>query len=271
MLFRKKNKNDDVESVGFLEKIKTDKKYKAKVELIGYVLIIVLIVIYLNISNLRNNYNYDSPKNVINENTSEEVDNQEDEGSFIDKINDNYSYSVDVEINQKIDGNDVFNKYNYNGKSYKENMIINRVTDSGNITYYKVNDKYYVKDNDAYVPSEEKNIYDLVDGKYLELDGLKKYIKMANLDHYTNYSSGKKEYVYNLKVSDVIQNYKGEEVIIFNIVYENDVIDINSDYTDLFKLMNDKIINAVIKYQYKDIDTVEEFTIIDEKLEENNN
>lgn len=249
--------NNNKES--FFQKVKTDKKYKAKVELLGYVVLIVLIIIYLNISNIGNNYNY----NNVTDNTSSKEETKK-ETNLLDDLDDNYNYSIDVyqETKQSNDTNATNIEINYNGKSYKDNLIINKVINGNSTTYYKVEDEYYTKENEEYNLTDEDIIYDILDKKYLEYNNVKKYIKKASLDHITNYSSGKNEYVYNLKVSDIIQSYKESDLVEIDITIENDIITMNIDYTNLLKVTDETITKCTVTYTYKDINKVEEFNII---------
>ena len=63
--------------------------------------------------------------------------------------------------------------YNYNGDSMIENITSN-------------------------VSSDE--VYDVISNKYIEIDKILELINESSLDHVTNFSNGKKEYVYHYKV-----------------------------------------------------------------------
>lgn len=269
-----KNSNDEKES--FFKKLKNDKKYRAKVELSGYAVFIAILVIFLNVSNIGNNYNY-SANNVVNGNASAEVEDEGENSNSFKSLKDNYSYNVDVSIKRKVvsdegvtngdTGDDgaleEVKTVNYNGKSYGDNVIINKVVDNNTVDYYKVGDYYYTKDGDDYKLVNSDIIYDLLESKYVEVAGVKNYIEKASLDHYTNYSSGKKEYVYNLRVSDVLKSYKGEDLVKIDVVIENEIINIKIDFTNLLKMSDDNISECLITYEYKDIDKIEEFVVIE--------
>lgn len=253
----------------FLKKIKTDKKFKAKVELIGYIVVVVLIVIYINISNIGKNYDYN---NVLNNNITTNTNVDENKSNLLEELNDNYNYNINISItkkksnDQEIDynSNELENiDYSYSGKSYEENIIINKIINDETTTYYKVESEYYTKENEEYKLTDDKIIYDYLSSKYIELENVKKYITASSLDHVTDYSSGKKEYVYNLKVSDIIKTYKENDLVEINIVIENDTINMTIDYTKLLKLIDTTITNCKINYTYTDINEIEEFTIIE--------
>ena len=253
---KSKENNKDKES--FLEKLK-DKKYKAKVELIAGFALIVILLIYSSISGVSNNYNYDYT-NTIKENNNPTT---EEEKFILDKITDNYSYNIDITLTKKEEDNTKTYNYSYNGKIYKNNTIINKVIDNNTHTYYKVDDIYYTKDNEEYIIDDINNIYDLLDYKYLNLEDVKKYIDIATLDHTTNYSNGNIVYNYNLNVSDIIKIYKGEEVSTIEINVIENIPTITIDYTNILKQTDESIEECKVIVKYTDIDTLEEFTIID--------
>ena len=298
MKLKNENKEENnSENKSFFEKLKTDKKYKAKVELTGYAIFIVVLVIFLNISNIGNNYNY-SDNNVVSDNEKTEVDIDEENSDLLESLDNNYSYDIKVEVkkgssdssqnkdaetvqNQDSDANEKQNNENgnadsfgeiktvsYNGEAYDNNIVINKSFDNNNMTYYKVDKEYYTKDGDKFNVVDINSVYDLLDAKYIEIAGVKEYIEKASLDHYTNYSSGKKEYVYNLKVSDVINSFKGDNLVEINVIIENDTINVKIDYSNLIKITDDSIIECLVTYVYKDIDKVEEFVIIEEDKED---
>lgn len=269
----KENPEQDTAKQSFITKMKSDKKYRAKVELAGYGIIIILIVIYVNLSNLTNNYDYNKP---TNKNLDIKTDTEEKQTNLLEKLNNNYNYTIEVSVKKAIENADneetkeTETKYNYNGKSYKNNLIINKKINDVETTYYKVQNEYYQKEQDNYNKIEESTIYDLIESKYIELENIKKYIETSNLDHFTNYSSGKKEYVYNLSLSDIVPNYKENDIVPINITTENEVVTINIDYTKLLKISDKTINECIINYTYSDIDKVEEFSIIEESKDEAN-
>lgn len=266
---KEKKSNEDNQS--FYQKMKMDKRYAAKVKLLGYGIVIVLIIVYLNISNIGGNYNYDKI-DTSSEDLEEEVVK---EVNLLEKLNDNYTYNIDVsmkKISKDMTGKDLENeiKYNYNGKSYEKNLVINKVFNSDNKWYYKIGNVYYEKVGEQYNEIKKEIIYDILDEDFIEVSGVKEYIRVSNLDHYTNYSSGKREYLYNLKVSDVISNYKDNKMVTINITIEDEVVSMVVDYTNLLRVSDDNVIECIVKYIYKDIDKVEEFVLIDDKNEKEN-
>lgn len=255
-------KKSTEEQLSFFEKIRTDKKYSAKVQLIGYGVLIGFLVISLNIANMGKHVTNSSivPNNANNDNVS--VDST-DTGNLLKKINTNYQYDQHLTLKKK----DVDQEYSvhYYGKSYDKQLEINKEDAVGTATYYKIEDRYYVKEDTGVVFMDEDKIYNLVDGEYLELYDIKKLMDKASLDHVTDYSSGKKEYVYHLKVKDVILSYQKEDVVEIGAIIENDVLTVQVDYSNLFKVIDESIETCKMKITYTEIGKVEKFQILGEE------
>ncbi|MBR3161650.1 MAG: hypothetical protein IKF19_02860 [Bacilli bacterium] len=265
------NYNDDINDNSnkfktFLKKYQSDERYKSKVQLMGYLIFIVILVIYLNISHIGQNYNYNTSNTTSDKyNTLTTINENNKELSLLKTLNDNYNYSVTIAITRAKEDNIEENiTINYNGKSNGENIIINKDLNNTTDTFYKAGDEYYQKINENYEIMAENEIYDIISAKYIEYSSLKKYIEKASLDHYTNYSSGKVEYVYNLNVSDIIKSYKKDDKIQINIVEENNTITIDIDYDNLFKILNNKIKTCRINYKYSNIGSTEKIVIFDD-------
>lgn len=272
---KKENKKESL-----TKKLK-DKKYKAKLELIiGFSLIIVLLI-YANITGVGNNYDYNNTTNTLNN------INEETETFNMNSLTNNYTYNIEVyltkqeqkeEITDKDNNENTTNEqppvlteytYNYNGKKYEENTIINKLSNNVTTTYYKVEDKYYIKNNETYTLFEESNIYDLIEEKYLSLENIKEYITTASLDHTTNYSNGNISYVYDLKVKDIIKNYTDDKSVKIEINIENNLPIIVIDYSNLLNTIDNTINECKVTIKYTDINKIEEFTIIEEQTENN--
>ena len=219
--------------------------------------------------NTYNNYNYDG--NMVNSLADKNYDNGDSMVKVVSNvmdIKDNYSYDVNVAI--KKSGTvansleDVIINYKYAGKVYKNNMVINKRYADKSMEYYKVDDKYYMRgDDEEYVNVLNNEIYDLVDSKYIEFSSLKKYIKEASLDHKTDYSSGKLEYLYNLKISDLINDSSSDDIVEIYVTVFNNEVNINIDYTEIMKFVDSSISECNITYTYKDIGEVLIFRAFD--------
>lgn len=273
----------------FFEKLK-DKKYKAKVELLLGFGLLMILVIYANVAGIENSYNYSYT------NTTTQTKENNKETFILDKISDNYAYDINIVLTttQSNDNNTNSNNiqplaqhnYSYNGKTYKNNTIINKVVDNSTETFYQVDNEYYKEiasnlatetscescpTNNNYTIAKMTDIYDLVDQKYLSLDTIKNYINKASLDHTTNYSNGNTSYVYMLKVKEIIKTYSEENDIKLEISIENEIPTIVIDYTNLLNTINSNINECKVTIKYTNINEVEEFTIINDQTVNNIN
>ena len=267
---KKNEKDNEKENLTFIDKVKTDKKYSAKVQLIGYGVLIMALVLYLNISSMGSSSNMGNtiiPD--INQNSAVEENASVDKTSLLEQLsNNNYNYDVRVEVERKIDNNDKDNTEDigshYYGSVYKNTILINREANGGKELYYKIDDNYYSKLNDDMKLIDEDDVYSLINGEYIEISSILKLIDKASLDHVTDYSSGKKEYVYHLKVRDIIVSYKMEDVIEIEIEEENGILKIEIDYSNLLKVVNEDIVECELEATINEIGKVEEFLEIDE-------
>ena len=258
-----KEKNN--EELSFFEKYKTDKKFNAKVQLIGYGIFILILIVFLNISSLGNNSssNITSFKNSTNNHQQSKIDNQQI--NLLQKLSNNYEYDIKAKITTKRDDNKETKEVEYYGKSAKNNMEIIKKVDNTTINYYKVDNRYYTKEGNNFTLIKDNEIYNILEKEYVELNYIKEYIEKSSLDHKTEYSNGKKEYVYHMKVKEIIKSYPEIDEIEINITEEDNTLTIKIDYITLMKALNMKIEECEVTYTYKNINTTEDFTIIEEQ------
>ena len=125
--------NNEKETLSFREKLK-DKKYSAKLQLIGYGAFILIVIIYANLSS--KNYNYDYSNKITNSvNKKEETSEVQTEKSLLESINNNYEYNLEVNIKNITEENgekEETKTYKYTGTSYKDILKIK----TNNKTYY---------------------------------------------------------------------------------------------------------------------------------------
>lgn len=270
---KKKKLNVDEEGKkSFFEKLREDKRYKAKIELIGYGVLIVALIIYLNLASgsLENfSQNRVLPQKPINEEKSEV--------HFLEQIDDNYEYDVLVQVVQKEEGEEeVGRDLHYVGKRVADQMSVVKTDSLGNHEYYKLGDYYYqlkegvLSGGDSYLKSDfvlanEEEIYEGINSQYIDFSGLKHFLELSSLDHETSYSDGKKEYVYHLPVMSVLSNVQKDEVIPIQVSFSNDVWEVEVDYSSLESIISKKITSLKVKYQYTNVSKVKEFLKIEEK------
>ena len=258
-----KNKENKVmngeKEKSFFEKYKSDPRYKAKVQLTTWGIFIAIIVIVLNIASMTKS------SRPISNTVTPIHDTKKDEsklGEWLDQIGDNYEYEVDVSIKKDDDSSD---SVKYLGKSYDKRLTIDRVYQGNTLHYQKEIDKYYSYVNEnTYEEINEEDIYSLVKAEYVSKEGLQNFLENASLDHVTDYSNGKKEYEYHLKVRDMIKTYMGDDEITFQVVEENEKITIDVDYALLLKQLSFKYTEVKVTYLYQNIGKVEEIQAINE-------
>ena len=260
-----KNKKEikSEEKKDWIELYKTDKKFNAKVQLIGYGIFIFIVIIGLNISAAsgnRSNRDITSMKSSINNQTNRTTNKKI---ALLQKINNNYEYDIKVELTTKKDETTETKKVEYSGKSYKNNMEIIKKDNNESKTYYKIDSRYYKKENDDFEIIKSDEIYDTLEKEYIELDNIKEYLDKSTLDHVTEYSSGKKEYVYHMRVKEIIKSYPEIDEIEIKALEENNTLTIEIDYLSLMKVLSRDNESCIVTYTYKNIDTVEEFSIME--------
>lgn len=246
------NNNTNNEKISFKEKMK-DKKYNAKVQLIGYGIFIVIIIIYANISSKNYDYDYSNKitNSINNPNKTSEVVEQK---SLLKIINNNYEYNIKIEI---INNKEEIINYQYTGSSYKDIKSIK----TNDQTYYLKNNEYYENTEGTYKITEAKNIYKELEYKYIELDQILNYLEKSTLDHTTNYSTGEIVSTYFLYLKDILPNYYEEDYVQFNVKEKDNNLNIEIDYSPLMNYKNEEIKNYKVIINYNNIGLVEEFDI----------
>ena len=247
------NTNNNKNKESFIKKYKSDKKYKAQVQLIGYVILIFIIILFINVSSTGNTPLNDNPSSEIEQNDN--LNNTEEKKSLLETINDNYQYDISVNL---IRTNDEITTYNYLGKSYNNTLEINKNINGNIVTYQKIDDYYYKKEETDNILVAKEEIYDLISSEYIELNNLLTYINTASLDHVTNYSNGKKEFGYNLYIKDIVMNNQTNDVVNIKVIEENETLTIMADYSNLIKETNATIKECKVEYIFNNINKVDE-------------
>lgn len=249
----KKDEKVVEEKENFFKRMKEDKKYNAKVQLIGYGVFILIIVVFLNVGSMVGG----NSTGVLENDIIEEV-------NIIDEIDNNYEYNINISLSK---GEELVNNYRYYGKRYNDNKEINKEVGEVVSSYYKVNDYYYVMNEEELSFVEKNIIYDLVDSKYIELDNVMEMVDKASLDHVVDDSLGNNESVYNLYVKDMVISVKNDDIISFNVKEVDDKLLIDVDYTNLIKVFDESVTSFKVSYEYFNVGDVEEFSVIkDETL-----
>lgn len=212
----KENKNIDNKKFNLKEKW-NDKRERAKIELILYAIFFIGVIIFVRVGNNISNNNINTSDNL-----------------FISQINDNYSYDIKININD--------NNYEYIGKVLGYNSTIEKKDSNTDEYFYKKNDKYYKLDQDnGYILSNKNDIYDVINYDYMDINNIKEYIKISNNDNG----------IYKVKISDIILNSSSSDYITIKIDNINNTIEI--DYTNLLRINDNNITNAIVTITYSNI------------------
>ena len=215
----KENKNIDNKKFNLKEKW-NDKRERAKIELILYAIFFIGVIIFVRVGNNISNNNINTSDNL-----------------FISQINDNYSYDIKININD--------NNYEYIGKVLGYNSTIEKKDSNTDEYFYKKNDKYYKLDQDnGYILSNKNDIYDIINYDYMDINNIKEYIKTSNNDNG----------IYKVKISDIILNSSSSDYITIKIDNINNTIEI--DYTNLLRINDNNITNAIVTITYSDINKI---------------
>ncbi len=259
----------EIENQTFKEKYKNDPKYKAKVQLIGYGVFILFLIVYLNIASMgtkntkiSNTTTKNNDNITTKENNNIETKTDKELGQWLKEIGTNYEYNVVVSSKSKNDnGEEVDTQTHYWGKTYQNKMTINKEA-NGTTTYFlKEDNNYYLNELDNYTLSKKGEVYSELDEDIIEFDMLNLLLKNASLDHVTNYSSGKKEYEYHLKVRDIIKTYQEDTELSYKIVIEDNVVTVEVDYAPMINIAEPekKQEEYKVTYLYKNMGKIEEF------------
>lgn len=278
---RNKNKTDngvvEERNESFFKRMKSDKKYSAKVQLILYGVFIVVLIIYLNLSSVGSDSGSLMGNNILGNIGNGEENTDQDNTNLLKNLDENYSYNTVIYINKKSvnteNGQEVIleDKLGYSGKVFKNKLEIRKTVGDVSKLYYKVDDNYYSMIDNITSYVKDMVLYDVIDGKYIELDSVLKLIDKASLDHVTEFSSGKKVFVYHLGVKDVIVGDKSDDKVEINIEEENDILKFSIDYSNLFKVIDASIDSCKLEVMVTDIGKVLDFDVVVNPLNNNSN
>jgi len=199
-----------------------DKRGRAKIQLCLYGIFFIGVIIFTR---------------VLNTTTSKTQENNPVNKSFLVEVNDNYGYDIEINIDNNI--------YKYYGEMLGNNGKITRIVEDTEDHYFIMNNKYYILDeNSNYILTTKEEIYPYIDYMYLNIDLIKEFIAVATIENN----------IYKVKLSDLILNNNSEEYITITVDEENKTLEI--DYTNLFKVDNEKLTKETVKITYNDINNI---------------
>ena len=208
----------------FLEKWKSDKRYRAKIKLLAYTIFIIIIFIYALTLDI-------SPRNY--EDISDINNNSIKETADIIKIPEQYEYIIKIKIDDK--------EYKYSGIQTTEKRTIKKEIDDKVTNYIYQNNQYYLEDSiniDNYVTTTKEEVYDIVNYNYINLTTINEYLKKATKDN--------NQYLVYLK--DIILGNESDRYFVIDINDKNIFV----DYTVLMKEFNNNIKTYTVNYEIKE-------------------
>lgn len=263
------NINNEEVKQSFFERYKNDKKFSAKVQLCGYGVFLLVLIIFLNVGAMNGG---STSNNTIGNTVGSGILNEEnaslDDSSLLEKLSDNYNYDIRIDYEKKsMDTTnnkevEIEHSIRYSGKNYNNKLEINKVKDNNTYLYYKLDNKYYSMIDNITSNVKESEVYDVISNKYIEIDKLLELINESSLDHITNFSNGKKEYVYHYKVLSTNSNNQNNDVVEINIIEEENILEIDIDYTNLVKEIDNTIVELELEAVVSDVGLVEDFEVI---------
>ena len=214
----------------FKEKWK-DKKYQAKVKLSGYGIFIGIVLLLVALGGGNSNTEYESD---VDENLNNEVNKEEDNTiSFNKPVVNNYTYEIEI-ITKK---NDIENKYYYSGKVLDAYEELVKKVENKDYNYRIKDNKYYAYDNDKYVLTTEKEVYDILDYSYLDIDNINNYLSISKLE----------DNEYKVYLKDIILDNTSEDYISISMTETS----LKIDYTKIINILEDEEYNSyVVNIEY---------------------
>lgn len=195
----------------FLEKWRSNNKYRAKIKLILYGLFFIIVSIYAitlnntNLSNIASNNTKIEPNDEINKD--------------IIKIPIHYNYHIKVKIDNNI--------IEYSGEKTTDEEIITKIINDETTNYLFKNNTYYIENNATYIVTPKDAVYDIINPIYINLDNINMYLSKAtkNGDQYLVY------------LKDIILDNDTDKYFVISLNNRQ----INIDYTPLMKEFNPAI------------------------------
>ncbi len=254
-------------------------QFKAATKLGLYGVLIIGIILYINISS--------AIQRPTQENNETNTTNEEENTNLLTKLdNQNYAFNINITISKDPNYNEESSTLNeelsdetstieeeptitdpteenpspkdtiitYQGQRNKNIItVIKNNTDE----YYIDDDTYYKKINDKYELTNENDLFDTIEHRYLDLDNIKEYIKKGHVEHDTT-DVDKSLIIIKVPLNAIIPSHQGLEEINIEILEEENQLTLTIDYTTLMQLEDEEITNYKIIIEYSNIDSIGE-------------
>lgn len=208
-------------------KWQNDKKFQAKMKLLGFALFLVAVSIYASSINSKTEYNNQIPEN------NEVTQNNNETSNYALKIPEEYDYTITIEMDNK--------KYEYIGKKMIDRELIQKKVDNVITNYMYQNNTYYIEDNvqtDNYIITTRDEVYDVINYNYINLNTINEYLTKAT----------KNDNQYLVYLKDIVLGNNSDNYFVIDI---NENI-INVDYTVLMKEFNKDISKYIVTIEIKE-------------------
>ncbi len=205
----------------FMEKWKTDKKFRAKIKLLLYGLFLVSVIIYVT--------TLDNKQLPVENETIDIIEEKKDTITIPTK----YKYITEVEIDN--------DKYTYSGEKNDEQLTISKTNNDKTTDYIFKDNEYYVKEGELYIKTTKDEVYDIVNYNYISLEAINNYLEKSK-------TNNNNQYLVYLK--DIILGNDSEEY--FTISINDNKISI--DYTPLIKQFNQNVKKYKVNIQIDEIE-----------------
>lgn len=209
----------------FLEKWKTDHKFKTKIKLLAYTLFVMIVTIYAISLNRQNN------ELPLQEPDSNIIDDQtKSNKNTLINIPDEYNYEVEVTIDAE--------KYNFSGSKKTSETTIKKENNNEIKEYLLRNDKYYEVIDDNFIITTKKEVYNPINYSYLNLENINKYLE----------NSTKENNQYKVYLKDIVLGNDSQDYITIDIIDNEYKI----DYTNLINSFDNNYNSYIVDIKLKE-------------------
>ena len=233
-----------------LKEFLKDSKNSAKLQLLIYGILVVIIIIFIRINNMLNKDEIKvNDNNMISADKNDDLNNDGSE-LLLSSVKDNYEYRIDIEIKNY----DKIENISYFGIKYNNEEIITKTNNNFEEKFYVNNGEYNKIVNDNYEKVNKEYVYDVINAYYLEFDNICNYIEKGVQE----------DNIYLIRIDKIVNNSDNREyIIIEDNTVEND-INLEIDYTNLLK--NNDIISCKVKYIITKINQVDDQYFTNQKV-----
>jgi len=192
----------------------SDPKFNTLVKLAFYSLFVFIAIILINTADIS------QLNNEVNNN------NQDNDESKLIELPDSYEYSYTINIDDKI--------YSYQGIVDENNHILKKNKDNKITEYKYINNKYYISKKEKDVEILDKEVYDIVNYEYLNIEKINQYLE----------NSEEQEGKYLVYLKDQVT---GEATDVY-IEITKEINNVKVDYS----MLDDNYQKFVIEFEYEE-------------------